>query len=868
MTYQIIKTDSLIDFDDGGTNSYHTAKESRIDNGRQSTISMESDGTTSTLHQPLERDDIINNTFSPEESFYYDALASPSQTNQQIISAVDKQNLLIDNLTNLLEEIETFNRTKHSLLTTIDEEKSRLSPEGEKLTNNIDQLMSIVKEIHEFNQPKTTNIMDNLLFIYDDMDEEQPDPLMDNLVEVAHTFNPSPSNVDNLLLMYDDPTTPMEDESKPIAHGSNEWSYDNLTTEQIDTDHLGMIIHEALTTRFQKPIKFKQVNEVETAGVQEPINAIDDENLEPVVDTDHLGTIVHEALAARSQKSIKMKTTDQLEFEVPIEEFHELIDEPTADTDHLGTIIHEVLATRFQKPIKFKQTNELETTVVQEPINEIDNENVEPVVDTDHLGTIVHEALAARFQKPIKFKQTNDVETRGVQQPIAEIDDENPEPVVDTDHLGTVVHEALAAKLQKPIKFKQANEVEGQDSTVEVQEPVNEINDESLEPVVDTDHLETIVHEALPARSQKSIKTETPDQLEFQVPIEEFHELIDEPTADTDHLGTIIHESLTTRFQKPIKIQPVVQFNQEFINEPTIDTIHHETSQEPTNELYQESVPSTFEQPLDEATNNTHTVETIMYEIESLNQQPNFPTSKSDSSPPVSNLSQIVSDSLLTSSNYHRYNPDEHKLEFNITHQPPMYDEEIYEEYGYRRTTTDPETEDTVEKFEELFRRYSSNFDQYKKTTTKFDDEINQFEKQLHEQKEQIATPTSDTTSEELITTIERLIDIPDEKTTTNHETEDSSLTLTVKRQPNYIGKYGFDFEEFFDGKIKISSIIDKTYCPNLNLGDEIIGINNNRTFRTSEQCQLIFDTLWKHFYEDIQITVIKSTNIPIIPSK
>jgi hypothetical protein len=225
-----------------------------------------------------------------------------------------------------------------------------------------------------------------------------------------------------------------------------------------------------------------------------------------------------------------------------------------------------------------------------------------------------------------------------------------------------------------------------------------------------------------------------------------------------------------------------------------------------------------------------------------------------------------VSDSLLTSSNYHRHHHDENKIELNITHQLPIYDEEIYEEYGYRRTTTNPETDDVVEKFEELCHRYISSFDQYGKTTKKFDDEIDQFEKRLRERNEQNLSPISDTVSEELITTIERVIDKTDEKPI--NEIEKSSVTLTVKRQPNYIGKYGFNFEELFDGKIQISSIIDEYYCPNLHLGDEILSINNNRTFKTHEQCQLIFDSLWKNFYEDVQITVMKSANIPNIPSK
>jgi hypothetical protein len=665
-----------MDLDDGTTNSYHTAKESRIDHGHQSTLSIESDETTSTLHQPVIQDDLVTNIFSSEGSFYYDALASPSQTNQQIISSIDKQNFLIDNLTTLLEEIETFN------LTNLNEDKSRLPPEGEESTNNIDQLITIVQDIHQFNPSKTTNTMDNLLFIYDDINDEQPTPFVDNLVEI----DPTPSCVNNLLFIYDEIITPTDGESKQIGNDSDEWSYDNLTTkqdEQVNTDYLGTIVHEALEARFQKPIKFKQTNEIE----------------------------------------------------------------------------EEDSAVSFEKLI-----------------NQTDNENLEPIADTDNLGTIIHDVLSARFQQPIKIK--------------------------------------------------------------------------------------------------------TIDQLDPEILAEESQEFIDEPVADIDNLGTIVHESLAARFQQPINIKSIVDFDQQlltetyeaFIDEPTTDTIDHETLKEVNNELNQESILSNFEKPIDESMDQTHTLETIIYEIESENQQSNFPISESDP-PPVSNLSKIVSDSLLTSSKYYRYNQDENKIEFNITHRPPpppppVYDEEIYEEYGYRRTTTDSETDDIVEKFEELCRRYSSNYDQYEKTTKNFDDDINQFEKQLYEQKDQILTPTSDTTSEELITTIERVFDMGDEMTIKSNDTDDFYLTLTIKRQPNNIGKYGFNFEEYFDGKIKISSIIDENYCPNLNIGDEIISINNNRTFKTRTQCQLIFDSLWKNFYENIQITILKSGNIPIIPSK
>ena len=711
MTSQIIESDSLIDLDDGTTVSYHTAKESRLDNGRQSTISIESDETTSTLHQPIPRDDIINNITSPDGSFYYDALPSPSQTNQQISSTTDKQNLLIDNLTNLLEQIETFNRANRQVLTTIDEEKSRLPPEGEESTHNIDRLITVVEDIHHFNEIKPpSNPMDNLLFIYDDINDEQANLSIDNLVEVVQSIHQIPTCVDNLLFVYDDATTPSDGEAKPIANDSDEWSYDNLTAE-----------HEEQT-----------------------------------------------------------------------------------DTDHLGTIVHEALAARFQKPIKFKEADEIE----------------KPTIDMENLNIYAHEDLAATVQKSIH-----------------EIEDESLEPTSDTDSLGTIVHEALAAQLQKPIEIKSSVHLE---------------DDHGF-----SEKYEVFIDEP----------TDKQDQ-DFS---EKYEVFIDEPTAKHDQ---DFSEKYEVFINEPTdkQDQDFSEKYEVFIDEPTDkhDEVFSEKYEvfidESTDRHDQQSFPSVFEKPLDEPSDNTVTLETIIYEIESSIKPP-----PPEFSPPrVSNLSQIVSDSLLTSSKYHHHqhhSQDDNQIEFNITHQP-MYDEEVFEEYGYRRITTGPDTEDVVDKFEELYQRYSTNLDQYETTAKNFDDDLNQFEKHLHEQKETNLTPISEVTSEELITTIERVIDMSDKSSSKRNDTDDYTSTLTVKRQSNYIGKYGFNFEEYFDGKIKISSIIDENYCPNLNIGDEIISINNNRSFKTYEQCQALFDSLWKDFYENVQITVIKSANIPTIPSK
>ncbi|CAF0819770.1 unnamed protein product [Rotaria sordida] len=718
MTSQINDMDSLIDLEDGTTVSYHTAKESRLDNTNQSTLSVESDETvSSTHHQPSVRDELINNTMSPEESFYYDACTSPTQTNQQTLPSTDKQDILIDNLTNLLEQIETFNYRKQQLLPTVDEEKSRLSPEGEESTTNIDCLVTIVDDIHEYNQRKTTNTMDSLLFIYDDdINDEQANSSIDNLVEIVHSAHETTVCVNNLLFIYDDAITPTDDEPKQIINDSDEWSYDNLIidqNEQNNIDNLGLIIHDALTVRFQKPIKSQQISEVE---------------------------------------------------------------ELTTNIDNLTPVVHEILTTKIEKPI-----------------DEISHEIEEPIFDIDNLTTIVHEALAAQSQKPIKTKTTDQFNSD-----VQEIIDES---MTDIHNLGTIIHDALSTRFQKPIKIK------------------------------------------------------TTDQFNSDV-----HEIIDEPMTDIDNLTIIVHDALSTRFQKPIKIQTPIEIDHTFQTEifpEFIDESISENLEKTTNEFDQESNPSVNELIDD----NIHTSETIIYEIEPSNEQLN-PTILESQSLPVSNLSQIISGTLLTSSHYHQ---DKNKIECNIKHQS-LYDEEIYEEYGYRRTTTDSNTDDIVEKYEELCRRYLSSCDQYQTTAKKLDDEINQFEKGLHEQKQNILTPTSDTTtSEELITTIERVIDMRDQTTVKRNDTDDYCLTLNVQRQPNYIGKYGFDFEEIYDGKIQVSKILDEIYCPNINIGDEIISINNDRTFKTYEQCQKLFDSLWKNDYETIQITVIKSANnIPI----
>ena len=814
------ETESLIDLDDGTTNSYHTARDSRLDNGRQSTLSIASNETSSTLHQTMVPDEQETNIASPEDGFYYDALASPLQANQQITSAIEKQNVLIDNLTNLLQQIENFNRTNNSISTTIAEENIRQSPEGIESNPDIDRLTNIVSEIHQTNQTNTSNTMDNLLFVYDDF-EDEPSPSSDDNV-VLENDRPT-ACVDNLVFYYDDTITPT-DEANSVVNVSNEWSYDNLTTEQVDTDHLGTIVHEALAARFQKPINFRET--MEGQEYEQSTMTFQDEEEESPVDTDNLGSIVHEALAARFQKPIRFKQIDEVKTEVPTEDVEQTMmndhEESAVDTDHLGTIVHEALAARFQNPIRFKEMPE-----VQE----------ESPVNTDNLGRIVHEVLAARFQIPIKFKRTIEI----IEEEDPTVKYEEASSTDETGHLGTIIHEALTTNFQKAIKTDQWMPYVYQE---EYLEPIDE-------PSLNTDNLATIIHEALTTNFQKAIKT---DQWMPYVYQEEYLEPIDEPSLNTDNLATIIHEALAAQSRRGMKTKSKVTFEQDILPKESPESINP-VIEEPIAQLDEEIVPSTSEQ-----SDDIYRSETITYEIESMSSQTEIPVTQLEPPPPVSNLSRIVSDSLLASSNYHRPSRDEQRI------KSPIYDEEIYEEYGYRRTTTDPESEDIVEKYEELCHRYTSAFDQYTETAKKFDDEINAFQKQYHEQpKEQPQTPNSETVSEELVTTIECLADRFNEP---KEETEETYSTIIVKRQPDNVGKYGFDIDDSTDGKIQISSILDENYCPNLHSGDEIIGINNNRTFKTPEQCQLIFDSLWKNYCEDLQITIIQSPTIPNVPSK
>jgi hypothetical protein len=190
-------------------------------------------------------------------------------------------------------------------------------------------------------------------------------------------------------------------------------------------------------------------------------------------------------------------------------------------------------------------------------------------------------------------------------------------------------------------------------------------------------------------------------------------------------------------------------------------------------------------------------------------------------------------------------NDQEHELSIKSNQNLNVKESDLFfiEKDDYHQITSDMNDD-----FEELYQRYITNLDQYQTILEQIDE---------FEQKQDLLTPIS----EEPITLIEKN---PDD----NHYIDEFCLTLTVQRQLNHIGHYGFKFEQTSDGKIKISSIIDSTYCPNLNIGDEILHINNHSKLTTLEECHFLFHSLWYNQYNYIEITVRQAQPIPIKSSK
>jgi hypothetical protein len=197
---------------------------------------------------------------------------------------------------------------------------------------------------------------------------------------------------------------------------------------------------------------------------------------------------------------------------------------------------------------------------------------------------------------------------------------------------------------------------------------------------------------------------------------------------------------------------------------------------------------------------------------------------------PKQNFNELKSDFLLS--------------EVHLTSSNDYHQSSFNSENNLRQTTNDIDDD-----FEELYQRYLTNFDQYQTMMDGF------------EQNQYPLTPIH----EESTAFMEHVIK---DKTIKTNDINQFCLNLSVKRQSNHIGHYGFEFQQTYEGEIKISSIIDSTYCPNLNVGDEIISINNNSTLTTLEQYYLLFHSLWHQQCEYVQLVVRKPINITIIPSK
>ncbi|CAF1396661.1 unnamed protein product, partial [Adineta steineri] len=527
---------------------------------------------------------------------------------------------------------------------------------------------------------------------------------------------------------------------------------------------------------------------------------------------------------------------DSFNYDVFPEELPKFIDESPTANDNYGTIVQEALADRIQKPIYMESVDQSNSQVFSQESPKFVDEQAAAIdnLETDFTDQVDSEvfpeesiadtdpnAFADRYQTPTIMKSSDRYNFDVYSEELPELTYD--ESLTDTNNFDTHVYENIASRYQEDNEMKSAFKFHNNFPVEESQEYIDESNDDIIE------------YEILQETNNEFISSN------LENPADETRDEI----IVYDILQDSSNEFMSSNFENPI--------------DETIDeTMVYEILQDSINNL----MPLNLGNYTNESIGNTHTLETMIYEINPPIQSPNR------TRPPVGNLSQIVSDSLLTSSNYHQFHQNQDKIEFTITHPPPLYDEEIYEEYGYRRTTTDPQTDDIVEKFEELCHRYSTNYEQYQTTAKQIDNEINEFERQVHEQREQNVSPVSDTTSEELITTIERIIDKPDEVKSKIIDFDNVYSTIKATRQEDYIGKYGFDLKETVDGKIKVSSIINGNYCPHLNIGDEIISINDTKTFQTYEQCQLLLHSLWKNAYDNVQITVLKSVTIPIVPSK
>ena len=147
------------------------------------------------------------------------------------------------------------------------------------------------------------------------------------------------------------------------------------------------------------------------------------------------------------------------------------------------------------------------------------------------------------------------------------------------------------------------------------------------------------------------------------------------------------------------------------------------------------------------------------------------------------------------------------------------------------------------QEFDELCQRYLTNLNQYR-----------QIKEQMKVMKatQHILTPIT----EESMLQFDRPNESPDERAAQNLRSTSLCSTLTVRRQANHIGHYGFELDEISPKKIRIASITDVTHCPSLSIGDELLSVNSYTALTTLEECRSLLLLLWHKQYEHVQITV------------
>ena len=156
------------------------------------------------------------------------------------------------------------------------------------------------------------------------------------------------------------------------------------------------------------------------------------------------------------------------------------------------------------------------------------------------------------------------------------------------------------------------------------------------------------------------------------------------------------------------------------------------------------------------------------------------------------------------------------------------------------------------EHFDELYQSYVTNLNQYES-----------LKQNVHgfAPIQQTLTPIS----EESLTLFENIHNHQQDEQSSRNDRPLPSSILTIQRQANHIGHYGFELKQDVNNVVRISSIIDGHFCPNLDVGDEVLSVNQRRSLITLEEYHSLFHFLWHQPCEYIQITVRKPS---IIPSK